>query len=128
MTIIPNTPELRTGSIEIDEGSLRLSIAYDSSAFMYDVYYIDESSFITKRLIPAYGKDTDTELEIQYDQTSAINLLFVIAYDRKYEQYVNTSNIFFKPNAFRPRFTTVEGGYGCFCSLNSLMIDLKEHE
>ena len=125
LTIIPNMPVVDKSIIEISDGSIKFSIDYDASAFMYDVYYIDENSFITKRIVPEYANDIEVLLDIEYNESSAMNLLYVIAYDQKYEQYVTTSNIFFKPNAFRPRFTTVDGGYGCFGSLTSLEIDLK---
>jgi hypothetical protein len=124
-TIIPNMPVVSENAIEINDGSIKFSIDYDASALMYDVYFIDEYSYITKRIVPEYGNNIEVQLDIEYDESSAINLLYVIAYDQKYEQYVTTSNIFFKPNAFRPRFTTVDGGYGCFGSLTSLEIDLK---
>lgn len=124
-TIIPSMPVVSKSSIEINDGSIKFSIDYDAGAFMYDVYFIDEYSFITKRIVPEYGNDIEVQLDIEYNESSAINLLYVIAYDQKYEQYVTTSNIFFKPNAFRPRFTTVDGGYGCFGSLTSLKIDLN---
>ncbi len=81
-------------------------------------------SYALKRIVPNNIGNTDVQLKIEYNASGAINLLYVIAYDINYERYVTTSNIFFKPNAFRPRFTTVDGGYGCFGSLNSLEIDL----
>ena len=126
-TIIPNMPVVSESTIEINDGSIKFSIDYDASAFMYDVYFIDEYSLITKRIVPEYGNDIEVQLDIEYNESSAVNLLYVIAYDQKYEQYITTSNIIFKPNAYRPRFTTVDGGYGCFGSLTSLEIDLKEN-
>lgn len=125
-TIIPNTPVVNTNTIEINDGSLALTIDYDASAYMYDVYYYDGYSFESKRIVPGNGNDIEVQLDIEYNEESAISLLYVIAYDQKYERYISTSNIFFKPNAYRPRFTTVDGGYGCFGSLCSLEIDLKK--
>lgn len=125
LTIIPNMPVVAESTIDINDGSIRFTIDSDPSAFMYDVYYIDEYSFSTKRIVPEYGNDIEVQLEIEDNELGAINLLYVIAYDQKYEQYITTSNIFFKPNAFRPRFTTVDGGYGCFGSLTSLEVDLN---
>lgn len=123
-TIIPNTPVVKESTIVIKNASLAFSIDYDASAYMYDVYYIDEYSYASKRIVPANAGEIEVQLDIEYNESSAIHLLYVIAYDQKYEQYISTSNIFFKPNAFRPRFTTVDGGYGCFGSLSSLEIDL----
>lgn len=125
-TIIPNTPVVKESTIVVKNGSLAFNIDYDASAYMYDVYYIDEYSYASKRIVPANGKNIEVQLDIKYNESSAISLMYVIAYDRKYEQYISTSNIFFKPNAFRPRFTCVDGGYGCFGSLCSLEIDLKD--
>ena len=126
-TIIPNMPVVRRSSIEMNHGNIKFTIDYDASAFLYDVYFIDENSLVTKRIVPEYTNDIEVKLDIEYDESSEIKLIYVIAYDQKYEQYVTTSNIFFKPNAYRPRFTTVDGGYGCFGSLTSLEINLKEN-
>jgi len=125
-TTIPNMPVVDPNSISRSNGSLNFTIDYDSSAFMYDVYYIDEYSFVKKRFVPDNSTDIEVRLDIDYNELSAINLLYVFAYDKNYERYITTSNIFFKPNAFRPRFTTVNGGYGCFGSLSSLQVDLKK--
>lgn len=128
ITIVPNMPVVEESSIGISNKSLNFLVNYDTSVYMYDVYYVDETSFVRKRLVPAPGQDTEIQLDIAYNGSSEFNLLYVIAYDKQYEQYVTTSNIFFKPNAFRPRYTTVDGGYGCIGSLSSLEIDLTQFQ
>ena len=124
-TIIPNMPTVDKNTISIGENNLSFKIKHDTSAYMYDIYYIDEYSHAFKRIVPD-NTNIEINLNIDYHESSSINRLYVIAYDKNYEKYVSTSNTFFKPNAFRPRFTTVNGGYGCFGSLTSLSIDLKD--
>lgn len=124
-TIIPNQPIIKGSIIDAAIEKLVFDIDYDASAYMYDVAYIDEYGYAQKRIVPQDGVDTEVEMEIQYNKQSEYNLVYVIAYDKNYEQYISTSNIFFKPNAYRPRYTTVKGGYGCFGSCTSLEIDLK---
>jgi len=124
-TLIPNEPQIKEGSLKVTNSNLSFVINTDPTAFMYDVFYIDEMGFYTKRIVPQQGINTEVSFDINFSSNSQINQLFVYAYDKNYEEYITTSNIFFKPNAFRPRFTTVEGGWGCFCSASSLMVDLE---
>jgi len=42
-----------------------------------------------------------------------------LKYDKNMVEYITTSNTFFKPNAFRPAFSTVDGGYGTFGAISS---------
>jgi len=46
--------------------------------------------------------------------------LTVYAYDKNLSEYLTAANLFIKPNTYRPPFTTVQNGYGCFGSLNLL--------
>jgi len=124
-TYIPNTPIILEKSIKQESGALTFTIASDTTAFIYDVYFIYESGYGIKRIVPIKEHDTFVSLEVSgYNNKEKANL-FVFAYDKNYENYVSTSNIFFKPNTFRPRFSTVTGGYGCFCSASSAMLEIN---
>jgi hypothetical protein len=83
---------------------------------MYDMYYISSNDFVHLRKIPQYPEAIEVSLEIKTAPFEQGGLLYVIAYDANFERYHTTANTFFKPNAYRPRFSTVNGGYGCFGS------------
>ncbi len=123
-TIIPNVPALVPGTLNIKDKEVGFSILSDTTGFMYDVYLLSDAGTAYKRITPERGKSTEVQIDMDLRMASQ-SQLFVFAYDKNYERYVSTSNIFFKPNAFRPRFTTVDGGYGCFCSSSSLMVQIQ---
>lgn len=125
-SIVPNMPFIIPESLKQRSSNISFLIKYDSTAFMYDVYYVDQFSYALQRIVPEAERDNNVSLDINTSKKSEFNLLYVIAYDKNYEEYVTTSNIFFKPNAYRPRFTTVNNGFGCFGSLTSLKLDLNE--
>lgn len=127
-TVVPYVPEIVDGSVTKNENTLDFEISYDASAFMYDIYYITdtlEENIVLQRIIPEQNSNTFIHIDVPAASSRIADLLYVIAYDKNYEKYINTSNTFFKPNAFRPRFTTVNGGYGCFASCASLEINFK---
>ncbi|MDA3891806.1 MAG: hypothetical protein PF517_09100 [Salinivirgaceae bacterium] len=127
-TTLPYMPKISAGSLNKTENSISFSIDNDTSAYMYDIYYIIDTVMeknVIKRLIPEDQLNTKVCIDITDSPKMGFELLFVIAYDKNYEKYISTSNRFFKPNAYRPRFTTVDGGYGCFGSCTSLMIDFN---
>jgi hypothetical protein len=124
-SIIPNLPQMVDGSLSNENGMIRFQVEPDSTAFMYDAYFISDKGFALQRIVPNPNQSINVELSIGENWGEHMNQIFVYAYDSKYQQYVTTSNIFFKPNAFRPRFTTVEGGYGCFGTASSLMVELE---
>jgi hypothetical protein len=121
-TTIPNVPVVLTSSIQQNEGNITFAIEPDNSAYLYDVYFVSDKSVAYKRILPENGAETKVELLVENAAGATFKYLYVFAYDKNYENYVATSNIFFKPNAYRPKFTTVDGGYGCFCSVSSCVI------
>ena len=123
-TRIPDQPVLQDGSLAATEQSIAFTLQPDTTAFLYEVYYFNESDFAFERILPARDEPTYVDLSIRFFDPEGNNQLFVFAYDKNYEKYISTSNIFYKPNAYRPRYTTVEGGYGCFCSAASIKLEL----
>lgn len=125
-TIVPNKPKITEGSIVKDEKHISFSIDADTTAYLYDVYYITdtiETNVAVQRIVPQRGLNLEINIEVPHKSNKLLDVLYVIAYDKNYEKYINTSNTFFKPNAFRPRFSTVEGGYGCFASCASIEVN-----
>lgn len=123
-TRIPNKPTLQQGSLVVTEKSISFTVQPDTTAFLYEVFYFNESDYVFERIIPNKDEPTHVDLSIHFRDLEGSNNLFVFAYDENYEKYITTSNIFYKPNAYRPRFTAVEGGYGCFCSAASVKVEI----
>jgi hypothetical protein len=123
-TRIPNKPVLQLGSLVSTEKIISFTIQPDTTAFLYEVFYLNESDYVFERIIPNKDEPTHVDLSKHFKNLEGSNTLFVFAYDENYEKYITTSNIFYKPNAYRPRYTSVEGGYGCFCSAASIKVEL----
>ncbi|MBI9068198.1 MAG: hypothetical protein JEZ09_12970 [Salinivirgaceae bacterium] len=114
-TLVPNIPEIVSNSLTRDASKITFEIKEDASAFLYDVYYTNENGATFQRQSSNINGNTLISINSSHNNIS----LAVFAYDKNYEQYVSTSNIFFKPNAYRPMYSTVEGGYGCVFSVCS---------
>ncbi len=123
-TRIPNKPALLPGSMVATDNNITFTIQPDTTAFLYEVFYFNKSDYVFKRILPDNNEPTNVDLSIRFRDIEGSNQLFIFAYDKNYEKYISTSNIFYKPNAYRPRYTTVEGGYGCFCSTASIKLEL----
>lgn len=115
-TRVPNQPQLAEGSLVFAANKLSFSLIPDTTAYLYDIYFISSDDFVHQRKIPQHPDSVTVTLDIKNNHNTPGDLLYVIAYDANYERYLTTANTFFKPNAFRPRFSTVNGGYGCFGS------------
>ncbi|MCF8358385.1 MAG: hypothetical protein K9H26_06475 [Prolixibacteraceae bacterium] len=123
--IIPNTPKLM-GEVNVSTGnSVSFTLEADTTAFMYLVYLLSDEAVFTERKIPVKDEATTFELAPDWNPVEVSTLLFVFAYDQNLEKYTTTSNIFFKPNAYRPPYSTVEGGYGTFGAISSAMFEVK---
>lgn len=116
-TIIPEKP-VKSGEIIIkDKEEVTITIINDSSSFLYDAYLIDGEKFEYKRTNPSEGETTQISIPVDFALSSNA-LLIVYGYDRHLSEYLSFSNVFMKPGTYRPPITTVEGGFGCFGSLN----------
>ncbi|HPR31004.1 MAG TPA: hypothetical protein PLK12_02870 [Prolixibacteraceae bacterium] len=121
--VVPNTPVLK-GSVSCPtDREVRFILEPDSTAYMYWVYLTGpgENIFI-HRQVSTRGEETSFYLTPDWPVEKGKTVLYVFAFDRNLEHYTTTSNIFFKPNAFRPMFSTVEGGYGTFGAVSSTLI------
>jgi len=117
--IIPNTPQL-AGDITLTGGNqLAFTVQADSTAFMYQLYVLSGENFFLEKRIPQKGFNTVYQVQLPWTVESESALVYLFAYDKNMVEYITTSNTFFKPNAFRPAFSTVEGGYGTFGAISS---------
>ena len=119
---IPNTPEIVEGSLLKEENRIRFSIKSDETAFMYFVYLINGENALIEQTVPVAGSNTVFDLQPDWEIGEGGSLLYIFAYDQNLEAYNTTSNTFFKPNAYRPLFSTVEGGYGTFGATSSCLV------
>jgi hypothetical protein len=116
---VPNAPKLVGGVETTKEDSILFTIESDTTAYLYQVYLLNGNNFLTEKRVPQKGVNTSFAFKPNWTVTEGTNLVYVFAYDWNMEKYISTSNIFFKPNAYRPCFTTVEGGYGTFGAVSS---------
>ncbi len=117
--VIPGKPIVKGIKINDSSNIISFSVVYDSTASMYNAYLISADSFYVEKRVPVKGVNTEFAINPQWKTKDKSISLFLFAYDKNLEQYQTTSNIFFKPNAYRPCFSTVEGGYGTFGAISS---------
>ena len=118
-TIIPNQPVIDNNSIYTANNKVQFSIIADTTAFLYDIYLFVGSNQYYQRVLRA--KTGNTSIEIDTNISIATNnKLLIYAYDKNLSEYFTAPNLFIKPNTYRPPFSTVQDGYGCFGSLNLL--------
>jgi hypothetical protein len=118
-TIIPGIPLIEYDTIYTESNKIRFSVLNDSSAAMYDIYLNTGSNTYTKRIIKAETGNTAVEIETG-DNILLHAQLTIYVYDKNLAEYFTAANVFIKPNTYRPPFSMVENGYGCFGSMNIL--------
>jgi hypothetical protein len=122
-TTVPDVPVIENDNVVISENSIRFTIVSHPSAAMYDVVLLSGSYFNSARLLQS--TDGNTPVEISYSgNLGPDSWILIYAYDTNLSDYLTSPNIFIKPNTYRPFFTTVNGGYGCFGSMNLLIKEL----
>jgi hypothetical protein len=119
---IPNLPVIKSAAEKLAGNTIRFTVLSDTTACMYDIYLLNGENYFLKKIVPIKGVDSEFKLNPEWDISVGTNLLFIFAYDKNLEKYYTTSNTFFKPNAFRPSFSTVSGGYGTFGGISSTMV------
>jgi len=118
-TVIPNQPAIVNNSISTANHKVQFSILEDSTAFLYDVYLFVGTNQHYQRMLRADSGNTPIEFDVDLSDTT-VNKLVIYAYDKNLSEYLTAPNLFIKPNTYRPPFSTVQNGYGCFGSLNLL--------
>jgi hypothetical protein len=123
--IIPNLPQLVDAPKIRTDRSIEFTVVSDTSACMYDIYLLNGENYLFEKRVPVKGADSGFNLKPGWDTTVGTNSIYIFAYDKNLEKYYTTSNTFFKPNAFRPSFSTVNGGYGTFGGISSVLVVVK---
>ena len=118
-TVIPNQPAIVNNSISTANHKVQFSILEDSTAFLYDVYLFVGTNQHYQRMLRADSGNTPIEFDVDLSDTT-VNKLVIYAYDKNLSEYLTEPNLFIKPNTYRPPFSIVQNGYGCFGSLNLL--------
>jgi len=110
--LVPNLPVIQ--NTQLVENSIRFEVMADTSAYLYLIYVFQGENLHTEYKIPSINQDTKFSTDLEWNVNDEPVLVYVCAYDENLRKYQTTSNTFFKPNAFRPSFSTVDGGYGTF--------------
>jgi hypothetical protein len=118
-TYFPNQPVIENNKIIIDSKKVAFSIIADSTAYLYDIYIFDKSNQYYERVLRSKNGNTNIEIATNSTVTSEA-VLVVYAYDKNLSEYLTATNLFYKFNTYRPPFSTVHNGFGCFGSLNIL--------
>jgi len=122
-TTVPDVPVIENDDVVISENSIRFKIESHPSAAMYDVYVFSGNYFNSARLLQSASGTTPVEISFNGDPDPDA-FIIIYAYDNNLSGYLTSPNIFIKPNTYRPFFSTVNGGYGCFGSMNLLIREL----
>lgn len=118
---LPAKPELATEITSGDE-NISFSLKNDTSIYLYEVFLVYNDLLTSPfRIEPQnYQEETTVVLRNKFPDKDLQKML-IYSYDKNLTTYYSFSNVFIKPNTYRPPFTTVEGAYGCFGAINELM-------
>jgi len=117
-TTVPGVPQIAEGSIRLNSTQLSFSIIRDQRTALYDVHYIMGDEARTARSPRPETGDVPVTIHLEKNDDSS-GWLIIYAYDLNLSEYI-TFNVSIKPNTFRSAYTTVQGGFGCFGSMNIL--------
>ncbi|MDA3879875.1 MAG: hypothetical protein PF436_05750 [Prolixibacteraceae bacterium] len=120
--VVPQQPQLQS-EVQLNEHSLSLSLLPDSTAFLYQIYVIENGNFDIMQYVPTPGKPVGIEFPLSWQPSTGNGQVYIFAYDKNFRVYNTTSNTFFKPNTYRPSFSTVNGGYGVFGAVSSTLVN-----
>ena len=110
--VVPNLPVIQNA--KLTGNRIGFEVKADTSAFLYLIYVFQGENIHTEYKIPSINQDAEFSTDLEWVVSDEPIFVYVCAYDENLRKYQTTSNTFFKPNAFRPSFSTVEGGYGTF--------------
>jgi Fe-S cluster assembly iron-binding protein IscA len=123
-TKMPFKPEIQSGSLKIEKDKISLIIEPDSLAFLYEIFLFSETSLTSKAVLSKNGQATLVEWKPAADDSW--NEMIIYAFDKNMAKYMTTAtSSFYSFNIYRPPVTTVDGGYGCFGSMNFTSLKLK---
>jgi hypothetical protein len=120
-TIIPGQPVISEGSLSTDAHTAEFTVLTDTVCHLLDVYLISREAYYTMRVVP--DKQGNTKISFSSEKDISHGTIMIYAYDRHLASYYVTSNVSVNFNKFRKPFSTVQGGYGVFGSLNLLTME-----
>lgn len=123
-TIVPSIPQIKQGSLSISPEKISFLIEPDWLSYLYEIFLFSKNSFTSKIILSKLNEPTLVEWKpnIEDDWVS----LSVYAFDKNLGTYMTTAtSSFYSFNVYRPPVTTVEGGMGCFGSMNFNQWELK---
>lgn len=123
--IVPNMPRLMNNHPVIDKNQIKFDVVPDTTAFMYLAYIMQDEHFAMEQKIANQHNVTSFIVEPDWEISEASIKLYLFAFDKNMMTYQTTSNTFFKPNAYRPSFSTVQGGFGTFGAISSSLYVIK---
>jgi hypothetical protein len=117
-TTVPHKPVVRDGSVKMKTNVLEFYIEPDPLSFLYEaVLMFPDTIIYSGYVLP----DTNgTLFTVNFTDSQGLKpLVQVFSYDQNLAAYFSsiTSSII-NLNSYRPPFSMVEGGVGCFGSLN----------
>ena len=110
--MVPNLPVIQNA--QLTDNRVSFEVKADTSAYLYLVYVFQGENIHTEYKTPSINGNTEFLTDLEWEVSDEPIFVYVCAYDENLRKYQTTSNTFFKPNAFRPSFSTVDGGYGTF--------------
>lgn len=120
---VPNIPILKSYSLQ--GNTIHLEIQKDTTAHMYRYYVIDGENYTIEQQVVSGDENMQIDIRLDWETQSEQLLVYVLALDQNLRTYQTTSNTFFKPNAYRPSFSTVDGGYGTFGAVSSMVFTAR---
>ncbi|MDA3823604.1 MAG: hypothetical protein PF450_13475 [Bacteroidales bacterium] len=119
---IPPVQPILASEVSSEGETISFSLKNDSSIYLYEVFLVYSDKLSTPFRIEAQNdlNETMVFIENSYPEKTLQKKL-IYSYDKNLSTYYSFSNVFIKPNTYRPPFTTLEGGYGCFGAINELV-------
>lgn len=122
--VVPNLPVIIKENVSGKE--VNFEIEKDTTAYLYLVYAIQNDHIYSSYQVAEPLGNTNVSLSLDWYSAESPLFIYVCAYDANLRKYQTTSNTFFKPNAYRPPYTTVEGGFGTFGAISIQSMVIKE--
>jgi hypothetical protein len=119
----PSKPSLAS---EVNNSGVTISFSLkkNTSIYLYEVFLVyDDLLSNPYRIQPQNDKEETLVVIENFYPDEALQKILIYSYDKNLSTYYSFSNVFIKPNTYRPPFTTVDGGYGCFGAINELVLE-----
>jgi len=115
-TVLPSVPQIKKGTIKIENKKLKFEIIRDEQVGLYEVTLNGIGWLVKDRFLRPKQGNIFVEFPLSGVPVGEANIK-IYAYENNLSEYF-TMNLSFKPNIYQKEFSTVENGYGCFGALN----------